>query len=263
VQDDTLNIDPEKAAAAVTSRTKGIIPVSLYGQCADFDLLEKIAKKHGLWIMEDGAQSFGATFRGRKSCAITDLGTTSFFPAKPLGCYGDGGAIFTDDDDEAARIRMILNHGQEKRYLHAVIGTNARLDAIQAAVLRVKLKHLDDEIVERRRVADAYTARLEGKIRTPEIRDYNQTVWAQYTVRSASRDSLIEALNAKGIPTAVHYPIPLHAQPAFSGLPSAGMRSEVSDKASREVFSLPMHPFLKESEIDMICGVILERQAAR
>ena len=256
VQDDTLNIDPEKAAAAVTERTKGIIPVSLYGQCADLDRLNEIAKQHGLWVMEDGAQSYGATFKGKKSCSITELATTSFFPAKPLGGYGDGGAVFTNDDGLAATIRMKLNHGQEKRYRHAIIGTNARLDAIQAAVLRVKLRHLDDEIVQRHRVADAYTKRLKSAVSTPVVREYNETIWAQYTVRSASRDKLIEALNAKGIPTAIHYPMPLHAQPAFAYLSSNAAGFEVSDAASREVFSLPMHPFLEEKDIDFICDTI-------
>ncbi len=259
VLDDTLNIHPERAAAAVTGNTKGIIPVSLYGQCADFDALEAVAAKHGLWIMEDGAQSFGATYKGKKSCAATELATTSFFPAKPLGAYGDGGAVFTNDDELAAKMRMILNHGQEKRYRHAMIGTNARLDAMQAAVLRVKLRHLDDEIIQRRRVAASYTERLKDAIRTPTIKEHNESVWAQYTVRSASRDTLIEALNANGIPTAIHYPLPLHAQPAFSELPALPADAfEVTDKASREVFSIPMHPFLSEEEIDKICGVILD-----
>jgi UDP-2-acetamido-2-deoxy-ribo-hexuluronate aminotransferase len=256
VEDDTLNIDPEKTASAVTEKTRGIIPVSLYGQCADFDRIETVAKKHGLWVMEDGAQSFGATFHGRKSCTVTELATTSFFPAKPLGCYGDGGAVFTNDDELAAKMRLILNHGQEKRYRHSIVGINARLDAIQAAVIRVKLRHLDDEIEARRRVAGSYTDRLKEFVRTPEIREYNETVWAQYTVRSAARDALVESLNAQGIPTAIHYPMPLHQQEAFSGLASTSGRYEVSDVACNEVFSLPMHPFLADKDIELICDVI-------
>ncbi|MDD4961634.1 MAG: DegT/DnrJ/EryC1/StrS family aminotransferase, partial [Candidatus Marinimicrobia bacterium] len=169
----TFNIDPEKLEAKIGPRTKGIIAVSLFGQCADFDAIRKVADKHGLWVLEDGAQSFGATYKGKYSCALTGIATTSFFPAKPLGCYGDGGAIFTDNAALAEKLRMLRNHGQEKRYHHKMIGVNARMDTLQAAILRVKLRHFQEEIPERRRVADAYTRALKGIVNTPEVPEYN------------------------------------------------------------------------------------------
>jgi UDP-2-acetamido-2-deoxy-ribo-hexuluronate aminotransferase len=268
VKEDTLNIDPVKIREKISPKTKGIIAVSLYGQCADFDRIGEIADEHGLWVIEDGAQSYGALYKGRKSCTLSEIGTTSFFPAKPLGCYGDGGAVFTDNDDFAGTIRMLLNHGQEKRYQHKIIGINSRLDALQAAILLVKLKHFDAEMEAKGRIAGEYSERLKGIVETPKVLDHNVSVWAQYTVRSKRRDEFTSALKEEGIPTAIHYPIPLHRQEAFSGYKNGVSQARVSqnpaeddgfpvsEEASRTVFSLPMHPFLERDDIERICAVI-------
>ncbi|MDD3717019.1 MAG: DegT/DnrJ/EryC1/StrS family aminotransferase [Candidatus Marinimicrobia bacterium] len=253
----TFNIDPDKLEAKISPRTKGIIAVSLFGQCADFDTIRKVADKHGLWILEDAAQSFGATYKGKYSCALTQIATTSFFPAKPLGCYGDGGAIFTDDALTAEKLRMLRNHGQEKRYHHKMIGVNGRMDTLQAAILRVKLRHFQEEIPERKRVADAYTKALKGFVDTPDVPGYNTSVWAQYTIRVQDREPLREHLKAKGIPTAVHYPMPLPSQEAFRSL-KQGEDFPVSNRLAKTVMSLPMHPYLNASEIDLITQSIKE-----
>ncbi|MFP4443734.1 MAG: DegT/DnrJ/EryC1/StrS family aminotransferase [Spirochaetia bacterium] len=256
VQEDTLNIDPADIEKKITAKTVGIIPVSLYGQCADFDEIQAIADKNNVWVMEDGAQSYGAEYKGRKSCSITEIATTSFFPAKPLGAYGDGGAVFTNDDETADFVRMYLNHGQEKRYRHKVIGTNARLDALQAAILKVKLRHFDDEVEARQKVAGWYTAKLRGVVETPTVRDYNKSVWAQYTVRVENREDVISHLKSKNIPTAIHYPVPLHAQEAFAV--AKAPECPVSKRASGRVFSLPMHPFMTEEQVDEVVSAIKE-----
>lgn len=251
-------IDPESIQKCVTGKTVGVIPVSLYGQCADFFSIQEIANKHGLWILEDGAQSFGATYRGKKSCGITQLGATSFFPAKPLGCYGDGGAIFTNDDELAEKLRMILNHGQEKRYLHTTIGLNARLDTLQAAIVQVKLRHFEREIENRQHVAGMYTDALQGIVETPTVEKGNTSVWAQYTIMTDRRDDLAAGLKERGIPTAIHYPRPLHSQPALAYLGGADSDNPVSVRASKRVLSLPMHPFLTEKEVAFIAGSVRE-----
>jgi UDP-2-acetamido-2-deoxy-ribo-hexuluronate aminotransferase len=253
----TFNLDPEKIEEKITSKTKGIIVVSLYGQCADFDRINDIADKHGLWVIEDGAQSFGAEYKGKKSCALTKIATTSFFPAKPLGCYGDGGAIFTTDPAIAEKLRMIRNHGQEKRYYHKMIGFNGRMDTLQAAILRVKLKHFPKEIIERNKVANDYTQALKGIVDTPVVLDGNLSVWAQYTIRVDKRDLLRESLTKYDIPTAVHYPMPLPKQEAFKYL-KQGTDFPVSNILSEKVMSLPMHPFLSTDEINYIAQKIKE-----
>ena len=248
----TFNLDPELIEKSITEKTVGIIPVSIFGQCADLDAINEIAKKHGLWVMEDGAQSFGAEYKGKKSCTMTDIATTSFFPAKPLGAYGDGGAIFTGKDDLAAKIRMILNHGQSKRYHHKFIGLNGRMDTMQAAVLSVKLKHFDDELKLRRKAAEEYSRLLNGIVDTPQVGEENASVWAQYTIRHEERDLIKEKLGEKGIPTAIHYPIPLHRQEAFAHFNYSEVSTPVTEKLSRTVMSLPMHPFLKSEEIGKV-----------
>lgn len=253
----TFNLDPEKIEEKITPRTKGIIAVSLYGQCADFDQINKVAEKHGLWVLEDGAQSFGAMYKGKKSCALTDISTTSFFPAKPLGCYGDAGAIFTSDADLAEKIRMIRNHGQEKRYYHKMIGVNGRMDTLQAAIIRVKLKHFSKEIIERNRVAASYSKALDGIVDTPRVLQGNLSVWAQYTIRLDNRDALREHLAKYDIPTAVHYPMPLPQQEAFRYL-EPGTDFPVSNRLSQTVMSLPMHPFLTQEEINFVTDKIKE-----
>jgi UDP-2-acetamido-2-deoxy-ribo-hexuluronate aminotransferase len=275
----TFNIDPEKIEAAITPRTKAIIAVSLYGQCADFDAINAIAAKHNLAVIEDGAQSFGATYKGRKSCNLSTIGCTSFFPSKPLGCYGDGGAVFTNDDELAKVIRQVARHGQDKRYHHIRVGINSRLDTLQAAILLPKLEILDDEIKLRNQVAARYTELLSateehensqkdinnissvnvsgfrGKLTTPYIEPHNTSAWAQYTIRSESRDVLQEKLNTAGIPTAIHYPIPLNKQPAVADVNAT---LPIGDKVAEEVMSLPMHPYLNEDSILEITRALLE-----
>ena len=258
VRPDTYNMDAESLRAAITDKTVGIIPVSLYGQVADMDEINAIAKEHALWVMEDGAQSYGATYKGKRSGSLSKIGTTSFFPAKPLGGYGDGGAVFTDDDDLATRLRMILNHGQRKRYDHAVIGLNARLDTLQAAILKVKLKHFDDEVAQRQQVADWYTEAFADTYRivTPTILGHNTSVWAQYTIRIPNRPAVQAALKEKGIPTAVHYPIPLHKQDAFAEHAQHDIEVPHTEKASDEVMSLPMHPFLTQDDVNVVTEAV-------
>jgi UDP-2-acetamido-2-deoxy-ribo-hexuluronate aminotransferase len=257
VDEETFNIDVRLIEERVTAKTRGIIPVSLYGQCADCEEVNRIAARRGLWVMEDAAQSFGAVRSGRKSGSLTETAATSFFPAKPLGCYGDGGAVFTDDEAIAGRVRMILNHGQRGRYNHVVIGLNGRLDAMQAAVLKVKLRHLDDELALRRAVASSYDAALRGVVRTPAIRHGNVSTWAQYTIRVSDRKKVTARLDNAGVPWAVHYPKPLSEQEAFAYL-CDGRAYGVSHRASAEVLSLPMHPFLTTEEIAAVTRVVTE-----
>lgn len=254
----TYNLDPVKIQGKITDKTKGIIPVSLYGQCADFDVINDIAEKNNLWVIEDGAQSFGGEYKERKSCSVTDIATTSFFPAKPLGCFGDGGAVFTSDSSLASKMRMILNHGQEKRYHHKYIGINGRLDSIQAAVLSVKLKHFQKEIESRNKIAGLYSSYLEGIVGLPSVLDHNKSTWAQYTIMVDKRDELREYLASKDIPTAVHYPLPLYSQEAFKYLWENPENFPVSEALSQKVVSLPMHSFLDETEIEMVSLSIKE-----
>ena len=239
----TYNLDPALLEAAITPRTKAIIPVSLYGQCADYDAINAIANRHCLPVIEDAAQSFGATYKGRKSCNLTTISCTSFFPSKPLGCYGDGGALFTNDDELAKIIRQIARHGQDRRYHHLRIGVNSRLDTLQAAILLPKLDILTDEILSRQKVAANYDRLFKeaGIISTPIIEKHNRSSWAQYTIRVENRDSVQDVLKAASIPTAVHYPIPLNKQPAV--IDEAALLP-VGDALSHQVLSLPMDPYL-------------------
>lgn len=258
----TYNLDPERIEAAITARTRAIMPVSLYGQCADFDAINAIAERRGLPVIEDGAQSFGATFRGRRSCGLSTVGCSSFFPSKPLGCYGDGGACFTDDDSLAARMKQIRAHGQDRRYHHPLIGINGRLDTLQAAILLAKMDILDDEVAARERIGAAYSERLAGLVHTPHIDTRNTSVYAQYTVEVESRDAVQAALNQQGIPTAVHYPVPLNLQPAFAHLGQTAGSFPVAENAARRVMSLPMHPYLEPAQQDAICSALLNAVAA-
>ncbi|MCJ1555417.1 DegT/DnrJ/EryC1/StrS family aminotransferase [Acinetobacter baumannii] len=239
----TYNLDVEKLEAAITPRTKAIIPVSLYGQCADFDAINAIAKKYSIPVIEDAAQSFGATYKGRKSCNLSTVACTSFFPSKPLGCYGDGGAIFTNDDELAKVIRQIARHGQDKRYHHIRVGVNSRLDTLQAAILLPKLEILDDEMPARQRVAEVYNRLFDevGIHTTPYIEAHNTSAWAQYTIQVDNRAEVQEKLKAQGIPTAVHYPIPLNKQPAVA---DSDIHLPIGDAIAEKVMSLPMHPYL-------------------
>ena len=239
----TYNLDVEKLEAAITPRTKAIIPVSLYGQCADFDAINAIAAKYNLPVIEDAAQSFGATYKGRESCNLSTVACTSFFPSKPLGCYRDGGAIFTNDEELAKVIRQIARHGQDRRYHHVRVGMNSRLDTLQAAILLPKLEILDDEMQARQRVAETYTKLFNeaGIFTTPFIESHNQSAWAQYTIQVDNRSEVQEKLKSQGIPTAVHYPIPLNKQPAVA---DENAILPVGDLVAERVMSVPMHPYL-------------------
>jgi UDP-2-acetamido-2-deoxy-ribo-hexuluronate aminotransferase len=246
----TYNLDPLLLEAAITPRTKAIVPVSLYGQCADMDKVAGVAAAWGIPVVEDAAQSFGATYKGRRSCNLSTIGCASFFPSKPLGCYGDGGAVFTNDDELAKSIRQIARHGQDRRYHHIRIGVNSRLDTLQAAVLLEKLSILDDELESRQRVASRY-ARLLGEVgvSAPFVEAWNVSAWAQYTVRVPSRDAVQKRLAEAGVPTAVHYPIPLNRQPAVQ---DEKAQVPVGDEAARQVMSLPMSPYLTDSDQEKV-----------
>jgi len=246
IDPNTYNLDPLKLEAAITSNTKAIIPVSLYGQCADLDAINEIAAKYGIPVIEDAAQSFGATYKGRRSCNLTTVSCTSFFPSKPLGCYGDGGAIFTNDDALAQIIRQVARHGQSRRYHHVRVGVNSRLDTLQAAILLCKLEIFDEEIQRRLEVADRYD-RLIGEsqvIVRPSISVGNESVYAQYTVLVEQRGTVQSRLADLGVPTVVHYPTPLNKQPAVS---DGTVLLPVGDRVANTVLSLPMHPYLDES----------------
>lgn len=254
IDEKTYNINPSLIEEKINERTKGIIPVSLYGQPADMDSICSIAGRHGLFVIEDGCQSFGAVYRGRKSCSFADIGVTSFFPSKPLGCYGDGGMVFTDNEEKAGIIRSLLNHGQAKRYEHKLIGINGRLDAIQAAVLIAKFGHFEDEVRLREIKAACYNEGLKDVVTTPYIEEHNTSVYAQYSVRTGRRDELGKFLNENGVPTAIHYPMPLHLQEAFKYLGYREGDFPVSERVSKEIISLPMFPFIAQDEQDYVIG---------
>jgi UDP-2-acetamido-2-deoxy-ribo-hexuluronate aminotransferase len=255
IEEDTYNIDATKIEAAITKKTKAIIPVSLYGQPADMDAIQMIADKYNLKVIIDGAQSFGATYKGKMDSNLGDISTTSFFPAKPLGCYGDGGAVFTNNDDFAEKMKIIRVHGQNKRYYHQYIGIAGRLDTIQAAVLLAKLPYYEKEIKMREDVAKAYTKILQPLYSIPMIKKERTSVWAQYTLCVKNRDFIRESFKTSGIPMAVHYPLPLHLQQCFSYLGYKKGDFLVSEKMSGSVISLPMNPFLSIQEITKITKI--------
>jgi UDP-2-acetamido-2-deoxy-ribo-hexuluronate aminotransferase len=250
VEPDTCNLDVSKLEAAITPRTRAIMPVSLYGQPCDMDEINAIATRYDIPVIEDAAQSFGATYKGRKSCNLSTIGCTSFFPTKPLGCYGDGGAIFTDDDAVATACREIRVHGQSKRYVHTRIGLGGRMDTLQCAVVLAKLERFESEIGERQRIAARYgrlLSTLEARIAGPVIRAGRTSMYAQYTVQVPERVKIQSELKEAGIPTAVHYPVPMHMQPAYATLgPYPAM--PVSERLAERVISLPMDAYLAESD---------------
>jgi len=254
----TYNLDPSLLEAAITPKTRAILPVSLYGQCADFDAINAVAGKYGIPVIEDAAQSFGATYRGRKSCALSGIGCTSFFPSKPLGCYGDGGACFTDDEELATKMRRIRVHGQDRRYHHSILGINGRIDTLQAAVLLAKLDVFADEVGARARIASRYGDLLRDAVVVPYIEANNTSVYAQYTVQTDQREVVRKSLQEREIPTAVHYPIPLHLQPVFTGLNLPEGSYPVAESVARRVLSLPMHPYLTEDELVRIAAAVKE-----
>ncbi|MFN7097677.1 MAG: DegT/DnrJ/EryC1/StrS family aminotransferase [Gammaproteobacteria bacterium] len=255
----TYNLDPAKLAAAITSKTKAIMPVSLYGQCADMTAINAIAAQHNIPVIEDAAQSFGATHHGKYSCNLSTIACTSFFPSKPLGCYGDGGACFTNDDQIATAMRQIRVHGQDKRYHHPILGMNGRLDTLQAAILLAKMEVFAEEIKRRERVAAKYKQLLNHPaITTPYIAPGNTSVYGQYTLLVNNRSEFCEALKAQGIPTAVHYPIPLHLQPVFAGLNLKRGAFPIAEKLSDQVVSLPMHPYMQDQDIEKVAKVVCQ-----
>jgi len=299
IEPETYNIDIDLIEPAITPRTKAILPVSLFGQMPDYDRINAIAAKHKLPVIEDGAQSFGATQRGHRSCGVTLIGSTSFFPAKPLGCYGDGGALFTNDDALADKMRAIRTHGGLKRHHHPYLGMNGRFDTLQAAILLAKLPHFQWEVEQRAHIGARYTALFsqlqsadaapradnssplppgslpidppthrptdppthrptDAPVLPPPVAPGNTHVYAQYTIRVADRDALGAALKTQGIPTAVYYPKCLHEQPVFADCGYRLGDFPVSEKASREVISLPMHPFLSEPDQDRIVAAVRE-----
>ncbi len=256
IDSNTFNLDLDQLEAAITPNTKAILPVCLFGQMPDFKRLNEIANKHGIPVIEDAAQSFGASQNGNRSCNVSTIGSTSFFPAKPLGCYGDGGALFTNDDDLAHAMKAIRTHGGTERHHHTLVGTNGRFDTLQAAVILAKLPHFQDEVEARGRIGARYSELLRDFCRVPEVAEGNSHVYAQYTIRISDRDAVAEKLNEVGIPTAVYYPKCLHEQPVFGHLGYQRGEFPNSEAASTEVLSLPMHPFLSEQEQDEVVEAI-------
>jgi len=277
----TFNLDPGQLEAAIEAVVKrdpsiyplprqaidgqltprAVIPVDLFGLPADYDLINAAAKKHGLFVLEDAAQSFGAEYRGSKSCNLAEVAATSFFPAKPLGCYGDGGAIFTNDGAMAEKLRSIRVHGQGRdRYENVRLGLNGRLDTLQAAVLLCKLEIFDDEIEQRQRIAGLYTTLLSKKgvpVQPPYVQEGATSVWAQYSLLSQERQVLLDKLLQNGIPHAIYYPIPLHRQDMFRHLQYPTDCLEVSERISRQIFSLPLHPYLTEEAVNRITSSLI------
>ncbi|MGY2373446.1 DegT/DnrJ/EryC1/StrS family aminotransferase [Pseudomonas sp. SDO524_S393] len=250
----TYNLDPLLLEAAITPRTKAIIPVSLYGQCADYDAINAIAAKYGIPVIEDAAQSFGATYKGKRSCNLTTVSCTSFFPSKPLGCYGDGGAIFTNDEELAKVMRQISRHGQDRRYHHIRVGVNSRLDTLQAAILLPKLGIFERELEQRHLIAQTYERLLGAAgFAAPYLEPNNFSAWAQYTVQVDARDAVQLRLKAAGVPTAVHYPIPLNKQPAVADVTAS---LPVGDAVAERVMSLPMHPYMTVTDQEKIVDAL-------
>jgi len=253
IDEKTYNIDPSKIEEKITANTKAIMPVSLYGQPANMNDIQAIATKYNLKVIIDGAQSFGSTYAEKTDSNLGDISTTSFFPAKPLGCFGDGGAIFTNNNELAEKIKSLRVHGQSKRYHHQYIGMGGRMDTLQCAIVNVKLKYYAKDLALRQEVSKKYTEALKEKnIILPFIAEKATSAWAQYSVRVKNRDTLQSLLKEQGIPTAVHYPMPLHLQEAFSYLGYTQGDFPISEKISSEILSLPMNPYITTEEINYI-----------
>jgi UDP-2-acetamido-2-deoxy-ribo-hexuluronate aminotransferase len=258
IEPDSFNIDAKLIEKAITKKTKAIMPVSLYGQPADLEHIQSIALKYNLKVIIDGAQSFGSTYNNKTDSNLGDISTTSFFPSKPLGCYGDGGAVFTNKEEYANKIKLLRVHGQNKRYHHQLIGIGGRLDTLQAAILLAKLPNFRTELKNRQRVADKYSNKLSKIFQTPIIKKNRTSAWAQYTLRVNNRDNLKLKLKDQGIPTSVFYPIPLNLQECFRYLKSKHDDFPISEKASKEVISLPMNSFLDDGQIDYIVNNVMK-----
>jgi UDP-2-acetamido-2-deoxy-ribo-hexuluronate aminotransferase len=256
IDPETYNLDPGGLRKAITLRTKAILPVSLYGQCADMDAIAAIAGD--IPVLEDAAQSFGATYKGRQSCNLSLVGCTSFFPSKPLGCYGDGGACLTSDDELAAKMRMLRNHGQDRRYHHPAIGVNARMDTIQAAVLLAKLEVFDEEVTRRAKIGTRYSELLGEWVKVPYIAPGNTSVYAQYTIEVEDREHFQSEMKRLGVPTTVHYPEAIHLQPAFRYLQRGAGAFPVAEESAARVVSLPMHPYLAEDDVQRVAAAVKE-----
>ncbi len=253
---DTFLMDQSSVEAAITSKTKAIIPVSLYGQCSDMVAINAIASKYNIPVIEDAAQSFGASQGSLKSCNLSTMACASFFPSKPLGCYGDGGAVFTSNDDLAHLARQIARHGQSKRYHHVRVGVNSRLDTIQAAVLLAKLCVFEEEISARQGIADEYFRMLRdcSKIQLPHIEKGNLSAWAQFTVSVCNRDAVADSLQSQGIPTVIHYPMAINRQIAYR---DDSRTFKASDLAAASVLSLPMHPYMTLQDVERVANGLL------
>lgn len=261
IEPDTCNINAALIEEKINHKTKAIIPVSLYGQPADMDEINEVASRHGnIPVIEDAAQSFGAVYKGRKSCNLSTVGCTSFFPSKPLGCYGDGGAIFTNDEVLVSRMRQIRVHGQSERYVHTRVGVGGRMDTMQCAIVLAKLENFGWEVVQRQRLGQRYQELLvAGNIDVVGLRPDRTSVYAQYTIVVPNRDETQKLLREAGIPTAVHYPLPLNEQPAYKHLCCQGC-TPVANLRSKQVLSLPMSPFLAVRDQDMILTAVLNRK---
>ena len=258
IRPDTWNMDETLLEAAITEKTKAIMPVSIYGQCSDMDAINAIAEKYNLPVIEDAAQSFGATYEGKKSCNLSTIGSTSFFPSKPLGCYGDGGALFTNDDELAEKFRWIRVHGQERKHHHPILGINGRMDTIQAAILLEILEVFPEEVQKREQLGQTYSevlAHLDG-LETPRIGELNTSVYAQYTILAKQREQIQQSLKDKDIPSVSYYSVPLHLQPVFKHLSYQAADFPIAEKVANECLSLPMSPYLSSQEQSLIIATI-------
>lgn len=260
VRKDTFNMDDQLLESAITEKTKAIMPVSIYGQTPDMDPINEVAKKYGLPVLEDAAQSFGATYKGMKSCNLSSIGSTSFFPSKPLGCYGDAGALFTDNDEWAEKFRWIRVHGQERKHHHPILGLNGRMDTLQAAILLEIFDVFPDEVSKRQVIGGNYNEALSKveDLRIPIVSETNTSVYAQYTILSSRRQSIQSSLKEKGIPSVSYYSVPLHLQPVFSCLGHNQGDFPVSESIAGECLSLPMSPYLNESDQQRVIGALCE-----
>ena len=258
IRPDTWNMDETLLEGAITAKTKAIMPVSIYGQCPDMDTINAIAEKYSLPVIEDAAQSFGATYKDKKSCNLSTIGSTSFFPSKPLGCYGDAGALFTNDDDLAEKFRWIRVHGQERKYHHPILGLNGRMDTLQAAILLETLEVFPNEVARRQEIGERYCSSLTNLsgIETPTIVESNTSVYAQYTILSEQREEIQQSLDEKDIPSVSYYSVPLHLQPVFKNLGHKEGDFQVAEKVANKCLSLPMSPYLSEEDQTKVIDAI-------
>ena len=262
IRQDTWNMDETLLEAAITDNTKAIMPVSIYGQCPDMDAINGIAEKYNLPVIEDAAQSFGAIYKGKKSCNLSTIGSTSFFPSKPLGCYGDGGALFTNDDDLAEKFRWIRVHGQERKHCHPILGINGRMDTIQAAILLEILEVFPDEVVRRQAIGERYSSSLSNlsSLETPIVSEDSTSVFAQFTILNEHREGIQGILMENDIPSVSYYSVPLHLQPVFESLGHRKGDFPVAEKVGNQCLSLPMSSYLSENDQAKIIDVIQGHQ---